>query len=89
MKNLQAVIDFHMEEAQTIWANEKDMQMMKFQDAVDAFAIKKDIENGLIDRAVELFNKLDTSPMEDIAVALGKDMGQDWTEQTFGIEMRI
>tara|TARA_B100000405_G_C16460324_1_gene328856 strand:- start:198 stop:467 length:270 start_codon:yes stop_codon:yes gene_type:complete len=89
MKNLQAVIDFHMEEAQTIWANEKDMQMMKFQDAVDAFAIKKDIENGLIDRAVELFNKLDTSPMEDIAVALVKDMGQDWTEQTFGIEMRI
>ena len=89
MKNLQAVIDVHMEEAQTIWANEKDMQMMKFQDAVDAFAIKKDIENGLIDRAVELFNKLDTSPMEDIAVALVKDMGQDWTEQTFGIEMRI
>ena len=89
MKNLQAVIDVHMEEAQTIWANEKDMQMMKFQDAVDAFAIKKDIENGLIDRAVELFNKLDTSPMEDIAVALVKDMGQDWTKQTFGIEVRI
>ena len=86
MKSLQAVISQHMEEAQTIWANEKDMQMMKFQDAVDAFAIKKDIENGLIDRAVELFNKLDTSPMEDIAVALEKDMGREWTEKTFGIE---
>jgi hypothetical protein len=89
MKNLQAVIDFHMEEAQTIWANEKDMQIMKFEDAADAFAIKKDIENGLIDRAVELFHKLDTSPAEDIAVALVKDMGHDWTEQNFGIEVRI
>tara|TARA_B100000424_G_scaffold267338_1_gene259980 strand:- start:2536 stop:2805 length:270 start_codon:yes stop_codon:yes gene_type:complete len=89
MKNLQAVIDFHMEEAQTIWANEKDMQIMKFEDAAATFAIKKDIENGLIDRAVELFNKLDTSPAEDIAVALVKDMGHKWTEQNFGIEVRI
>mgnify|MGYP003126509137 CR=1 FL=1 len=89
MENLQAVINFHMEEAQTIWANEKDMQIMKFEDAADAFAIKKDIEKGLIEKAVERFHGLDTSPAEDIAVALVKDMGQDWTEQNFGIEVRI
>ena len=89
MENLQAVIDAHMQDAQTVWADDKDMQEMAIQDAVDAFAIKKDIEKGSIAEAVERFNGLDTSPMEDIAVALVKDMGQDWTEETFGIELRI
>ena len=87
MENLQAVIDFHMEEAQTIWANEKDMQIMKFEDAADAFAIKKDIEKGLIEKAVERFVDLDTAPQEDIAVALEKDKGREWTEKTFGIKL--
>jgi len=85
MENLQAVIDRHMKDAQTIWADDKDMQMMAFEDAVNAFAIKKDIEKGLIAKAVELFAKLDTAPMEDIAVALEKDKGREWTEETFGI----
>ena len=85
MENLQAVIDRHMKDAQTIWADDKDMQMMAFEDAVNAFAIKKDIEKGLIAKAVELFAKLDTAPMEDIAVALEKDKGRKWTEETFGI----
>ena len=89
MKNLQAVIDLHMEEAQTIWADDKDMQIFKFQDAADAFAVKSFIEGDMIEKAVERFMSLDTSPAEDIAVALVKDMGQDWTEQTFGIEVRI
>ena len=89
MKNLQAVIDFHMEEAQTIWADDKDMQIFKFQDAADAFAVKSFIEGDMIEKAVERFMSLDTSPADDIAVALVKDMGQDWTEQTFGIEVRI
>ena len=86
MENLQAVIDRHMKDAQTIWAEDQDMQKMAIQDAVDAFAIKKDIEKGLIAKAVELFAKLDTAPMEDIAVALEKDKGREWTEETFGIQ---
>ena len=86
MENLQAVIYRHMESAQTTWANDESMQKMAFQDAVDAFAIKKDTEKGLSAKAVELFAKLDTAPMEDIAVALEKDMGREWTEKTFGIE---
>ena len=87
MENLQAVIDRHMKEAQTIWAapKDKDMQIMAIQDAVDAFSIKKFIENGLIAEAVKNFAKLDTAPMEDIAVALEKDKGREWTEETFGI----
>lgn len=90
MENLQAVIDRNMAEAQSdIWADDKSMQTMFIEDAVAAFAIKKDIEKGSISEAVERFSGLDTSPMEDIAVALVKDMGQDWTEQTFGIELRI
>ena len=89
MKNLQAVISQHMEEAQTTWADDKDMQKMAFQDAADAFAVKSFIEGDMIGKAVERFMSLDTAPMEDIAVALVKDMGQDWTEQTFGIEVRI
>ena len=89
MENLQAVINRHMKDAQTIWANDKDMQLMHIEDAADAFAIMKDIEKDSIAEAVERFSSLDTAPMEEIAVALVKDMGQDWTEQTFGIEMRI
>ncbi len=89
MKNLQAVISQHMESAQTTWADDKDMQKMAFQDAADAFAVKAFIEGDMIEKAVERFIKLDTAPMEDIAVALVKDMGQDWTEQNFGIEVRI
>ena len=90
MENLQAVIDRNMAEAQSdIWADDKNMQTMLFRDAVAAFAIKKDIENGSITEAVKRFAKLDTAPMEDIAVALVKDMGQNWTEETFGIELRI
>ena len=87
MENLQAVIDRHMKEAQTTWANPKDrdMQKMAFQDAVDAFAIKKDIEHGDVGAAHLRFAKLDTAPMEDIAVALEKDKGREWTEKTFGI----
>lgn len=85
MENLQAVINAHMQDAQTIWADDKDMQEMAIQDAVDAFAIKKDIENGLIAEAHLRFAKLDTAPMEDIAVALEKDKGREWTEETFGI----
>lgn len=85
MENLQAVINRHMESAQTVWADDKEMQEMAFQDAVDAFAIKKDIENGLIAEAHLRFAKLDTAPMEDIAVALEKDKGREWTEETFGI----
>ena len=87
MENLQAVIDRHMKEAQTTWAapKDKDMQKMAIQDAVDAFAIKKDIEKGSIAEAVERFCGLDTAPMEDIAVALEKDKGRKWTEETFGI----
>lgn len=89
MKNLQAVISQHMESAQTTWADDKEMQKMAFQDAADAFAVKSFIEGDMIEKAVERFMSLDTSPAEDIAVALVKDMGQDWTEQTFGIEVRI
>ena len=43
----------------------------------------------MIEKAGERFMSLDTEPMENIAVALVKDMGQDWTEQNFGIEVRI
>ena len=87
MKNLQAVIDRNMAEAQSdTWADQKDMQTMFIEDAVAAFAIKKDIEKGLITEAVERFAKLDTAPLEDIAVALEKDKGRDWTEETFGIQ---
>ena len=89
MKNLQAVISQHMESAQTTWADDKDMQKMAFQDAADAFAVKAFIEGDMIEKAVERFIKLDTAPMADIAVALVKDMGQDWTEKNFGIEVRI
>ena len=87
MKNLQAVIDRNMAEAQSdTWADDKGMQTMFIEDAVAAFAIKKDIEKGLITEAVERFAKLDTAPLEDIAVALEKDKGRDWTEETFGIQ---
>ena len=89
MENLQAVIDRHMKDAQTIWANDEDMQIMAFEDAADAFAVKAFIEGTMIEEAVKRFSDLDTSPADDIAVALVKDMGQDWTEQTFGIEVRI
>ena len=89
MENLQAVIDRHMKEAQTTWADDKDMQIMAFEDAADAFAVKSFIEGNMIEKAVERFSDLDTSPAEDIAVALVKDMGQDWTEQNFGIELCI
>ena len=86
MKNLQAVIDRNMAEAQSdTWADQKDMQTMFIEDAVAAFAIKKDIEKGLITEAVERFAKLDTAPLEDIAVALELDKGREWTEETFGI----
>ena len=89
MENLQAVINAHMQDAQTVWADDKDMQIMAFEDAANAFAVKSFIEGNMIEKAVERFSDLDTAPMEMIAVALVKDMGQDWTEQTFGIEMRI
>ena len=89
MENLQAVINRHMKDAQTVWADDKDMQIMAFTDAANAFAVKSFIEGNMIEKAVERFSDLDTAPMEMIAVALVKDMGQDWTEQTFGIEMRI
>ena len=85
MKNLQAVISQHMESAQTTWADDKDMQKMAFQDAADAFAVKSFIEGDMIEKAVERFKSLDTAPMEDIAVALEKDKGREWTEETFGI----
>ena len=87
MENLQAVIDRKMDAAQTIWANEKDMQIMKFEDAADAFAIKSFIEFDMIQKAVERFVDLDTAPQEDIAVALEKDKGREWTEKTFGIKL--
>ena len=89
MENLQAVIDRHMKDAQTIWANDKDMQIMAFEDAANAFAVKSFIEGNMIEKAVKRFSDLDTSPADDIAVALVKDMGQDWTEQNFGIEVCI
>ena len=89
MENLQAVIDRKMDAAQTTWAKDWDMQIMLFEDAADAFAIKSFIEGNMIEKAVKRFSDLDTSPADDIAVALVKDMGQDWTEQTFGIEVRI
>tara|TARA_B100000085_G_C18084074_1_gene326262 strand:+ start:101 stop:397 length:297 start_codon:yes stop_codon:yes gene_type:complete len=86
MENLQAVIDSNMKEAQCdTWADDKSMQTMFIEDAVAAFAIKKDIEKGSIAEAVERFSHLDTSPMEDIALALEKDKGREWTEETFGI----
>ena len=89
MENLQEVIFQHMESAQTTWADDESMQKMALQDAADAFAVKAYIEGDMIEKAVERFMSLDTSPAEDIAVALVKDMGQEWTEQTFGIELRI
>jgi len=86
MENLQAVIDANMQDAQTVWANDKDMQEMAIQDAVDAFAVKSFIEGNMIEKAVEHFSHLDTAPMEMIAVALEKDKGREWTEETFGIQ---
>ena len=87
MKNLQAVIDRKMHAAQTTWGKDWDMQVMLFEDAADAFAIKSFIEGGMIERAAERFDDLDTAPQEDIAVALEKDKGREWTEKTFGIEL--
>ena len=80
MENLQAVIDRHMEAAQTTWADDKDMQIMKFEDAADAFAIKAFIEGGMIEKAAERFAKLDTLPREVIWVALERDKGREWAE---------
>ena len=85
MENLQAVIDTHMQDAQTVWADDKDMQIMAFEDAANAFAVKSFIEGNMIEKAVERFSELDTAPMEMIAVALEKDKGREWTEETFGI----
>ena len=87
MENLQAVIDRKMDAAQTIWAKDWDMQIMLFEDAANAFAIKSFIEFDMIQKAVERFVDLDTAPQEDIAVALEKDKGREWTEKTFGIEL--
>tara|TARA_B100000700_G_C14348424_1_gene535981 strand:+ start:240 stop:506 length:267 start_codon:yes stop_codon:yes gene_type:complete len=86
MKNLQAVINHHMQDAQTIWADDKEMQIMAFEDAANAFAVKSFIEGNMIEKAVERFSDLDTAPMEEIAVALEKDKGREWTEKTFSIE---
>ena len=85
MENLQAVINAHMQDAQTVWADDKDMQIMAFEDAANAFAVKSFIEGNMIEKAVERFSGLDTAPMEMIAVALEKDKGREWTEETFGI----
>ena len=85
MKNLQSVINRHMESAQTVWADDKEMQEMAIQDAVDAFAIMSVSTKGKIAEAVKRFTGLDTAPMEDIAVALELDKGREWTEETFGI----
>ena len=86
MKNLQAVINSNMAEAQSdTWADDKNMQTMFIEDAVAAFAIMKDIENDDVGAAHLRFAKLDTAPMEDIAIALEKDKGREWTEKTFGI----
>ena len=87
MENLQAVIDRKMDAAQTIWAKDWDMQIMLFEDAANAFAIKSFIEFDMIQKAVERFVDLDTVPQEDIAVALEKDKGREWTEKTFGIKL--
>tara|TARA_Y100000004_G_scaffold192779_1_gene253937 strand:+ start:430 stop:723 length:294 start_codon:yes stop_codon:yes gene_type:complete len=90
MENLQAVINRNMAEAQCdTWADDKGMQTMFFEDAANAFAVKSFIEGNMIEKAVERFSSLDTEPMEDIAIALVKDMGLEWTEETFGIELRI
>ena len=80
MENLQALIDLHMESAQTTWADDESLQKMAFQDAADAFAIKAFIEGGMIEKAAERFAKLDTLPREEIWVALERDKGREWAE---------
>ena len=80
MENLQAVIDRKMAAAQTTFAKDWDMQIMLFEDAADAFAVKSFIEGGMIERAAERFAKLDTVLREDIWVALEQDKGREWVE---------
>ena len=80
MENLQAVIDRKMDAAQTTWAKDWDMQIILFEDAADAFAIKSFIEGGMIERAAERFAQLDTVPREEILVALEQDKGREWAE---------
>jgi len=80
MENLQAVIDRKMDAAQTTWAKDWDMQIMLFEDAADAFAVKSFIEGGMIEKAAERFAGLDTVPQEEIADALELDKGREWTE---------
>ena len=86
MKNLQKVIDDRMKDAQGIWADDKDMQEMLFQDAVDAFSVMKDIEKGEFASAKKTVLRLDTCIMESILEAVFKDKGRDWTETTFEVE---
>ena len=86
MKNLQNTIKRHMDEAQRLWANDKDMQEMAIQDAVDTFAIMQDIAVGHLLSARARLAEMDTAPMEDVLIALEKDMGRKWTEMNMNVE---
>ena len=86
MKNLQKVINDRMKDAQGIWADDKDMQEMLFQDAVDALSVMKDIEKGEIASAKMTVWRLDTCIMESILEAVLRDKGRHWTETNFEVE---
>ena len=85
MENLQAVIDWNMAEAQCDdHADDLYAQIWFFECAANAFAIKSFVECGMIAKARERFTDLDDMLQEDIAEALDKQMGLNWTEKTFG-----
>ncbi len=98
MENLQAVIDRNMAEAQhDRWANDKNMQTMFIEDAVLAFAIKKDIEEKDFERAAKRLERQDTAILEQIVVAVKDDFdadesfigtGKDFVFFNLGVELR-
>ena len=61
-----------------------DAQIWFFECAANAFAIKAFVEFGMSAKARERFTDLDDMLQEDIAEALDKQMGLNWTEKTFG-----
>lgn len=90
IQNVKNLIGQTFRDYQANAVADPDMAKMYAEDHSTIQSVARYLETGDLEdvrRAAEIIDRMDTSPREDLVIAIGKDFGADWVEQYLGWEI--
>ena len=86
MFNVNRLIDSYMQECNYWFGRDNGMSEMYAADRNDFMTVRDLYKDFEYDKLVEFVHRMDTSPREDIVIAMAKDCGVAFVRDTFGYD---